>query len=357
MSIRPHPYHTYSLRSRRRHSPNADSIPQAHSRSLSRQASLSSSSSDLPQVWEAFDFGRSRLQPPQDIPSLLSASFTPGSGPSSEASPSTMRLQFPEMPHPPEDLDLLRAMQASPHTKNEVLKDLDAVQGSAAPESTFQEEIPQLESISIEEGEWPGISTLLEDSATPYTQAAQTALADLGTVIVSYEKRIALSESASQELAARLDSVTTILLDQLSCPICTDNMSQPFTCPCGHTCCAACLATWFRRELCSSLKEYICLPAGVRNRQAPRTQLEGTKLRRTLPPAISRDVFTYSCPLCRAKVIDQLQITDISKGLVTCFKTAIQPHLIGPVDEVQGNASLFAGLFPKRYPNTVDPTT
>lgn len=127
MSIRPHPYHTYSLRSRGQRSPKANAeIPRARSRSLSRQVSLSPPPSDLPQVWEAFDFGRSRLQPPQDIPSLLSGSFTPGSGPSSEAGPSTMRLQFSEMPHPPEDL--LRAMQGRPDTKDEVSKDLDAVQ-------------------------------------------------------------------------------------------------------------------------------------------------------------------------------------------------------------------------------------
>lgn len=281
---------------------------------------------------------------------------------------------------------------------------------SAAPKSAFQEDIPRLESICIEEEAWPGILTLPEDSAIPCTQAAQTALVDLGTAIASYEQVSFLSVNICCDRSERLPpedrtiriglprvdgasrlcefstphagdtitdphaKVTTILLDQLSCPVCTDHMSKPFTyvasylalslidiflysCPCGHTCCATCLATWFRRELRSSLKGYSCLPAGVRNQEAPRTQLEGTKLRRILPPGISRHVFTYTCPLCRAKVIDQPQVTDISKGLVTCFKTTIQPHLIRPVDEAQGSASLFHGLFPKRYPDVVDLTT
>lgn len=111
MSLRPHPYHTYSLRARRR---AADiETPRARSRSLSREASLSS---DLPQVWEAFNFGRPHLrQEPLESPTA--------GGSSSKAGPSSTRTQLPaSLPPPPGDLP-----QPPRYTKGEVLMDLDAV--------------------------------------------------------------------------------------------------------------------------------------------------------------------------------------------------------------------------------------
>lgn len=120
----------------------------------------------------------------------------------------------------------------------------------------------------------------------------------------------------------------------------------PHSNPCGHTCCAQCLATWFRSELSLKLKEYRLLPLRVRNQDPPRTLSEGIKLRRLLTKEMARNVFSYSCPLCRAKIVAQPQVADISKGVVACFEATIQPYLPSPVEGSEGTASLFAGLFP-----------
>ncbi len=203
MSLRPHPYHTYSLRARQR-AANIET-PLARSRSLSREASLSS---DLPQVWEAFNFGRPHPQEkPLESPSAGDSS--------SKAGPSA------SLPPPPGDLP-----QPPRYTKGEVLLDTAVVaqyeqvrlSHVALVYASHRLQGAALSESGDEEKEWPGILTLPTDSLqavqeSPHTEAAQNALVDLHTAIASYEKvsSILRCSGCSDRCSDRLPSEDCII--------------------------------------------------------------------------------------------------------------------------------------------------